>query len=223
MESAASCWPALVAKAGYTGVTNKQSKGVFRFVRFDPAIGLFPSPYTITEELRKNSIVVQSLSLSTNLRNLSNGDEDRVIELSRTLHVIETYFASNRVGTKLPIKGIEFLQPGVKLQPGGIDALWSAEVSSDGSNQKWFICCEVKTGRDDILDSQLLDCIRSMQAHRIYGKTVTGIIPIAIKSCKNSDLLIIEYREVPNTCKELTELTVASQSVISIRPPVSGI
>ncbi len=227
LDSARRNWPATVLAAGYAATSAKGVlNGCFEFVPHGPTDPLFPSDYTITPELRAAALMVQSLSLTEMFRDLPSGGENRVVSVMARLNVLEHHFAGTRAPDAPVVATLEFLQNSVKLQPGEVDALWSAKVKNDaGDAEVWLVGGEVKTGRDDILDEQVLDWTRALLSSSRFRERARGVIPVAVKAFDGSELLVVEYAAVSMATPpdDLKAVTPVCQRLIILRPPVEGL
>lgn len=111
----------------------------------------------------------------------------------------------------------------VKLSGTEIDAIFLAhEETAPGEFQEIIITCEAKAGRDDILEDQIL-----RQAKAPFKKkqvTQGHVIPIAVKCVAPSKIFVVEFLALDRkTYETVNTLTIASDSLFEIKPPVPGI
>jgi hypothetical protein len=104
-----------------------------------------------------------------------------------------------------------------------IDALFLAqERLPNGEFEEVIITCEAKVGRDDILEDQILK-----QAHapfRMKQIKQDRVIPIAVKCVAPSTIFVVEFNELTREGHAgVDSLTVASDSLFEIKPPVPGV
>lgn len=213
-ESADRNWPPYVLKSGYTGRQLTGGGACFEFVRVSPGQTMaFPTAET-------PRYAIESVSLPIASRRLGRGDEPWLIQVIVRLRIVEAHFA---LASRRKIQQIDLLQMSVKLSQTEIDALFLAqEETSSGEIQEVIITCEAKRGRDDILESQILQQAKAPFSMRQIQQD--HVIPLAVKSVGPSQVYVVEFEELDRSSyASVTSLTVASDSLFEIRPYVPGV
>lgn len=136
------------------------------------------------------------------------------------LRVIESHLA---LFSARDFEQIDHLQMSVKLRGAEIDALYlGIERLGPRLTSEVIICCEAKGRRDDILEDQVLQ-----QTKAVFGMpavTQNIVIPMAIKALRPSEVHVVEFDAVSRAeVSSTTSLTVASEAVFELIPPVPGI
>jgi hypothetical protein len=162
------------------------------------------------------------MSTSSRIQRIALGREDEpwLIQVIVRLRIVEAHFA---LVSPRKIRQIDLLQMNVKLAQTEIDALFlGQEETSPGRFQEVIITCEAKRGRDDILESQILQ-----QAKAPFSMSQIQqdhVVPLAVKSVGPSQVYVVEFEELDRaTSSSVTSLTVASDSLFEIRPRVPGV
>jgi hypothetical protein len=220
-ESADRNWPAYALTNGYTGRQLTGSGACFEFVRLPPGqTTAFPSASFASPTLETPRHAIESVSLPIASRRLGREDEPWLIQVIVRLRIVEAHFA---LVSPRKIRQIDLLQMNVKLAQTEIDALFlGQEETSPGRFQEVIITCEAKRGRDDILESQILQ-----QAKAPFSMSQIQqdhVVPLAVKSVGPSQAYVVEFEELDRaTSFSATSLTVASDSLFEIRPRVPGV
>jgi len=214
-------WPSAVLDAGYTARQVTEGNACFAFIPISlgqteafPELAFHqPSPDTPVYQ-------IESVSLPLASRRLGRKDEPWLIQVITRLRIVESHFSlsSNR-----NIAQLDLLQMNVKLSGTEIDALFLAhEEIEPGKYEEIIITCEAKVGREDIVEDQI---IRQAKApFKMRQITQTRVIPIAVKCARASTIFVIEFDELQKHSYESVEsLSVASESLFEIKPPVPGI
>jgi hypothetical protein len=153
-------------------------------------------------------------------RRLGRADEPWLVQVIVRLRIVEAHFS---LVSPRQIRQLDLLQMNVKLARTEIDALFLAqEELSAGRYQEVIITCEAKRGRDDILESQILQQAKAPFAMRQLQQD--RVIPLAVKSVGPSQIYVVEFEELDRaTYSSVNSLTVVSDSLFEIRPPVPGV
>lgn len=220
-ESANANWPVEVFKAGF-GARQVTGEGLcFEFIRIEPDQEVpFIGANRIEPTEATPRHAIESVSLPLASRKLGRNDEPWLIQVIARLRIIETHFS---LFSGRNIRQIDLLQLNVKLSKTEIDAIYLAQEETDaGVYREVIVTCEAKTGRDDIIEDQIL-----RQAKAPFRmKAVEGdiVIPIAVKCVAKSLIYIVEFEAIARADAGSTEsLVKAADSLFEIRPPVPGI
>lgn len=212
----AGIWPASVLEAGFTGrdAIGEGERACFQFVPtpegladgFEPAL----EPDTSLEPIQ-----IESLSMPLATKALGRSDENWLAQVAARLRVVETHFAAV---SSFDVAEMTFLQTGIKLAAGEVDAAYSL---NDSQGRLWLLAVEAKGRRDRIHVAQVVRAAKSLLAQvRAKGMTVEGVIPMALKVVGDSKLYVVEFAaDTGDGSSGLIE----AQSVISLEPSVPGI
>ena len=213
-------WPRNVLARGYTARQETGNNACFRFVPLDqgqtePFLSsqvLAPTPST-----RRHQVESASLPLAS--RRLGRADEPWLTQVVVRLRIIETHLA---LVSQRNIVQVDHLQMSVKLRNSEIDALFLAVEQRGTALEELIVCCEAKGRRDDILEDQVLAQVRAVFA--LHGITHDIVIPMAVKAHTLSEIYVVEFDAVQRQgAQALTALTVASDALYQLVPPVPGI
>lgn len=214
-------WPKFVFENGYTGRQLTTSGACFEFLPI--TIGQeepFPSISFAQPNEQTPKYQIESVSLPLASRRLGRKDETWMIQVISRLRIVEAHFSLSSVRS---IKQLDLLQIGVKLKGTEIDAIYLAheEIAPDVFEEV-IVTCEAKVGRDDILEDQIIKQAKApFQMKQIKQNRV---IPLAVKCVQPSTIFVVEFDALTRDNFEDTEgLTVSSQSLFEIKPPVPGI
>jgi hypothetical protein len=209
-------WPPSVRNAGFSGedAIGDKSGASFRFVKNGTQNTgrrpVLPSPKALKAEIK-----LESVSMPMAMKSLGRTDENWLAQVAVRLRVIETHFAIN---SKTVTKEIAFLQTGVKLGPGEVDAAYCLVSEDDG---RWLLAVEAKGRRENVNVSQIQRAAKALLAFaRSKSWDVRGVIPMALKTIGDSLLHVAEFD--PDNGKGSAG-RVTSQSVIRLQPPVTGV
>jgi len=163
---------------------------------------------------------IESVSLPLASRRLGRKDEPWLIQVITRLRIVESHFS---LTSGRAIKQLDLLQMNVKLSGTEIDALFLAhEETAPGIIEEIIITCEAKTGRDDILEDQILK--QAKAPFKMKQITQNHVIPLAVKCVAASQIFVVEFNELDReTHENVTSLSIASDSLFEIKPPVPGI
>lgn len=211
-------WPRSVLEAGYYGVDaiGDADGASFRFEKVPDGVA---DPYARvivpSEDALSREIALESVSMPLAMKALGRSDENWLTQVGVRLRVIETHFALTSPSNATEIA---FLQTGVKLGPAEVDAAYSL-VDDDGGT--WLLAVEAKGRRERIHVSQVQRAARELLRYAIAGHWgVRGVIPMALKTIGESRLHVVEFD--PHT-GEGSRGDVLAESVIVLRPPVTGV
>lgn len=209
-------WPPEVQAAGFAAVdaAGDGEGGVFRFVPLLKGEQVpFPAPLTPAPALLKQALVVQSLSMPVATKGLGRRDESWLAQVSNRLNVVEAHFARF---SRREVTEITFLQTGIKLRVGEIDAAYAVEES----NASYLLSVEAKGRSEQIWPPQVLRAARALSETTV-GRENDGVIPFAIHVVEPSIIHTIEFEPVSTELEG--GLVESSQGVIQLVPPVKGI
>jgi hypothetical protein len=213
-------WPTAIFDAGYTARQTTGGGKCFEFTRL--ALGqtdafplaLHPGPETPRH-------LIESVSLPLASRMLGRAEETWITQVAVRLRLIETHFSlfSSR---RNKVVQVDHLQMSVKIGPE-IDALFLIiEEPDPGARTEAIATCEAKGLRDDLLEDQILQQVRAIS--KVGTTTQNTIIPLGLKVVGRSQIYVVEFQAVAREeANELVSLTVASDAVYELRPPVPGI
>jgi hypothetical protein len=211
-------WPTRVLAAGYTGVDAiGQGPGAcFRFVQlpFGQTVAFQPAP-TPSPGATANPIVLESVSMPLATKALGRTDENWLAQVGARLRVIESHFA---LRSRFGATEVTFLQTGVKLGDGEVDAAYSLiDQAGDG----WLLAVEAKGRRERIHVPQVQRAAAQLlTAALARGQSVVGVLPMAMKIVGAAQLHVVEFD--PDTGTGSAGVVVVD-SLIELRPTVTGI
>lgn len=215
-------WPTSVFERGYTA---RQVTGASRCFEFVPVRENQTEPFPLsvpapTDDTPRHEITSAVLPIAS--RAFGRSDEPWLLQVAVRLRVIETHLSlfSSR---KDRIRQVDHLQNSVKLRESEIDAIFlGIEEITPGEFQQFIITCEAKREHEDLNLEQL---VRQPQAaFKTEAVTQDVIVPMALKVVGHSKIHVIEFAEVRREDAEALEtLTIESDAVYSLLPPVEGI
>lgn len=210
-------WPASVLGAGYTGddAIGQGAGACFLFKPLPPGQTVaFADPLSPSGAAVRAPIVLESVSMPLATKALGRRDENWLAQVGVRLRVIETHFA---LRSRRSADEVTFLQTGVKLGRGEVDAAYSLVDGTD----TWLVALEAKGRRERIHVPQVqraaAQLLRAALARR---QNVVGVIPMAVKVLGPSQLHVVEFD--PDTGAG-SNGNVVVDSVIELRPTVTGI
>ena len=175
--------------------------------------------------------VIQSLSLPLASKALGRRDESWLVQVAVMLNVLEHHFSRC---SALDVKELVHLQTGVKLSNSEVDGLFRAIVEESGERTHVLVTCEAKQQGERILEHQVVDQIGA--AYKSVKKSVPEeelaislIVPVAIKAIPpEGDIYVVEFHpwtpvEAEAEESAMKDLTVASEGLYRLRPPVPGV
>lgn len=213
-------WPTSVFEAGFTGsdAIGVSEGAAFQFRAIttgqtDPFVSrLTYDPSTVETH------VVQSLSMPMATKALGRRDENWLAQVAARLNLIETFFA---VFSERNVLEVTFLQTGVKLTKGEVDAVFAIETD-EGT---WLLSVEAK-GRPEPLHLPQI----ARAAHSLWERVdadsstalfdVVGVIPFALKIVAASQVWAVEFAPVAFADSELIPI---AQGVLKLSPAVHGV
>jgi hypothetical protein len=209
-------WPKSVLAAGYTGADaiGEGGKASFLFVKVPPGqTTAFRAGLEPPVELVERPHIVQSLSMPLAMKALGRKDENWLAQVANRLFVVETHFA---VFSPRDVAEVSFLQTGVKMRRGEVDAAYSL---SDVEGKTWLVSCEAKGRREKIHEPQLLRAAKQLAATEA-AESAEGVIPFGIKIIEKSLLHTVEFEPIEESHEDLV---IASEGVIRLAPAVRGV
>lgn len=214
-------WPKFVLDSGYTGRQVTEGNACFEFIPLPPGqTEAFPPVNFAQPTASTPKYQIESVSLPLASRRLGRKDEPWLIQVITRLRIVESHFS---LSSGRAIRQLDLLQMNVKLSGTEIDALFLAqEEIAGGEFQEIIVTCEAKAGRDDILENQILR--QAKAPFKMKQITQDHVIPLAVKCVAASQIFVVEFQELERETYEGVEsLTVASDSLFEIKPPVPGI
>lgn len=210
-------WPARVLGAGYTGddAIGHGAGACFQFKPLPPGQTVaFADPLTPSGSALAASIILESVSMPLATKALGRRDENWLAQVGVRLRIIESHFAL-RSGRSTD--EVTFLQTGVKLGSGEVDAAYSLVDGVD----TWLVAVEAKGRRERIHVPQVQRAAAELlRAARARQQGVVGVIPMAVKVLGRSQLHVVEFD--PDTGLG-SNGNVVIDSVVELRPTVTGI
>lgn len=224
-------WPASLTALRIDGRQRVGDNRVFEFINF--AVGQSePLPNKYYPKAGMVAVPLQSLKLPLASKALGRKDESWLVQVAVALSVLEQHMATV---SALPILEVVHLQTGVKLANSEIDSLFRGVLEGqDGEQSHLLLTCEAKQKGERIVDHQIIEQIvaaaRSVQLKAIKEELdVQMIVPIAVKAVGDvGEIYVAEFEpwsigealEKEDTRKELT---LATEALYALRPPVPGI
>jgi hypothetical protein len=208
-------WPAGVLARGFTGddAIGAGARASFRFIPLPAGQTTpFPPPPVPSPALLAEPMPIQSVSLPMPARLLGREDETWLAQIAYRLHVVETHFA---VVSPRDVIEVDFLQTSIKLRSGEVDVAYRL-TQRDGS--RFLVAVEAKGRRDVVWVPQLARAAQALAVRAGPAAGVAGVIPFAIKIVGTSLVHTIEFDAGGGT-----QLTVVSEAVMRLLPPVEGI
>ena len=230
-DNASDNWPKSLAEQRISGRQRVGGNRVFEFIDYaaDQTEPL-PNPYYPKPGMA--AMPLQSLRLPLASKALGRKDESWLVQVTVALSLLEQHMATV---SKLPVIEVVHLQIGVKLANSEIDSLFRG-VLDDGLNEPSHILltCEAKQKGERIVDHQIIEQIvaaaKSVQSKTIKDElNVERIVPIAVKAIGDEgEVYIAEFEpwtinEALAEESEIKQLTLASEALYALLPPVPGI
>jgi hypothetical protein len=150
------------------------------------------------------------------MKALGRRDENWLAQVSARLAVVETFFA---LFSHRDVREVSFLQTGVKLRRGEVDAAFSI-TCADG---RWLVSGEAKGRGEPLHGPQIARAAFHLQesaAKKPELQDVRGVVPLGLKIVGPSEIWVVEFEPVETAD---SALVVASQGVMELVPPVAGI
>ncbi len=214
--NASSNWPASVAGRHFTAVQRTGDGECFEFIPYRPGqTEPFPDAFGVREDAPRYP--VQSISVPLVTKSLGRSDETWLVQTAINLRVVETHFA---VASAFPILELAHLQMGIKLRSTEIDALFLGKTGDPRRPDSVLITCEAKQAKDPLIQSQIINQVRAAFAEA----EIDTVIPIGLRTIKGVGFYLTEFTAVKRAeAATLDELTLASDAIYELRPPVKGI
>lgn len=215
-RSASQIWPEKLTALRYTGEQRTGAGDSFEFVRFSPG-QTEPFPDLFRPSASSRRVPLQSVSIPKLAKDLGRTDEAWLVQTAVNLRVIEHHMATE---SRVAVEEIMHLQMNVKLRATEIDAIYRALVSDGEMTKNAIITCEAKKHSERILIGQITN-----QVHAAFSATAADlVIPIAIRSVRNEGIQVIEFEQVERESLDALQIvTLSSEVVYSLKPPVKGI
>jgi hypothetical protein len=214
-------WPNSVLVAGFTARQLTEGGACFEFAALaEGQTEAFPPVDFAQPSENTPRYQIESVSLPLASRRLGRKDEPWMIQVIARLRIVESHFS---LSSGRAIKQLDLLQLNVKLSGTEIDALFLAqEEIGPEQYEEVIITCEAKVGRDDILEDQILN--QAKAPFKMKQVKQNRVIPLAVKCVAPSTIFVVEFNELTREGhEEIESLTVASESLFEIKPPVPGI
>ncbi|MBP6677452.1 MAG: hypothetical protein KA156_00030 [Paracoccus sp.] len=214
--NASSNWPTSVAARHFTAVQRTGDGECFEFIPYRPGqTEPFPDAFGVREDAPRYP--VQSISIPLVTKSLGRSDETWLVQTAINLRVVETHFA---VASAFPILELAHLQMGIKLRSTEIDALFLGKTGDPQRPESVLITCEAKQAKDPLIQSQIINQVRAAFAEA----EVDTVIPIGLRTIKGVGFYLTEFAAVRRADADaLDELTLASDAIYELHPPVKGI
>jgi hypothetical protein len=212
-------WPKWIFGCGYTARQVTGENACFEFVPIQPG-QVEPFPSSIPEPSPETPTMrISSVSMPLASRRLGRSDESWLIQVVVRLRIIDTHLA---LFSARRIIQVDHLQTGVKLGKNEIDAILLAiEESDDGTNES-IVCCEAKSVREDVIEEQLIGHVKSVFVSLPISQNMA--IPICVKTIGKSKVRVMEFGAVERAnAQDLVQLTLVSDAIYELVPPVPGI
>lgn len=212
-------WPPSVFERGYTARQLTGDGLSFEFVRH--ALGQ-AEPFS-SERISQPTVEtprhkIQSVSLPLTSRELGRPDETWLTQVLVRLHVVETHLS---VYSPRSFEQVDHLQMGMKLRKAEIDSVYLGLDRRPGGLHTTLIACEAKGHSDDILEDQIIAQVKALSRLTVL---FDDVLPLAAKVVRGVGIHVVEFAAVERSSVEgLVALTVVSEAVYELSPPVPGI
>ncbi|RII27337.1 MAG: hypothetical protein CXR31_08825 [Geobacter sp.] len=223
-------WPDDVFKRGYTAEQKTGKGDVFRFISlvtgqktpFVESVASYPK-LGAAEEFK-----VQSLSLPVVTRLMGRRDEAWLLQIAVKLRLIESHLA---FCSEHDFEFVDHLQNGLKLRNAEIDSLFYGKTKH---GDIMIITVEAKNKKDDILETQILSQVKSVQGMAniknnkkefLDGSKTLQVLPMAMKIVGDSKIYMAEYQPILFDGPEplLKDLVLRKESFGTLSPEVPGV
>ncbi|WP_245990250.1 hypothetical protein [Tabrizicola piscis] len=214
--NASSNWPASVAAKRYTAVQRTGDGECFEFIpyRFGQ-VEPFLDAFGVRQDAPRYP--VQSISIPLVSKSLGRSDETWQVQTAINLRVVETHFA---VAAAFPLLELAHLQMGIKLRSTEIDALFLGKAGDPQRPESVLVTCEAKQAKDPLIQSQIINQVRAAFAEA----KVDTVVPIGLRTIRGVGFYLTEFAAVKRAeASALEELTLASDAIYVLHPPVKGI
>lgn len=209
-------WPARVLQAGFTGsdAIGNGDRASFKFVPLLPGQATpFADETLVYDPQKVMSHRVQSLSMPRAMKALGRRDENWLAQVAVRLNVIEAFFA---VFSARNVIEVSFLQTGLKLKQGEVDAAYSV-LCDDGL---WLVSAEAKGKKEQLHLPQVARAATALGRSSSNLGAIAGVIPFGMKIVGDSKIWVVEFAPVAGS--SAIPVPVA-QGVIELSPSVTGI
>jgi hypothetical protein len=215
LDSANKSWPAHVFANGYTGVQQTSNGRCFSFI---PAPASAPTPFVpILPTPTITPLPVSTLQIPLLARKMSRRDERWLMQVAVRLQLLELHLSTS---SKENLDYVELVQMGIKQNIAEIDALY---MGHDTQNRDVLITVEAKTS-DDIYVGQIVSQVLAIRAMKsLKGIAIDRVIPLAIKAVKKAGIFVVEFESVKMTDPDPKDLSVVSESMISLNPTLKNL
>ena len=229
LERANRNWPPSVLERGFTGQQLTGGGNAFRFVPLPPGqTEAFPRSrlHRYPENPTASRFWLQSLSLPIEMKILGRSDEPWLMQVAVQLHLIQTHLAFS---SSHKFIHVTHMQTGIKQAGAEIDGLFLGKVEGDITA---IITVEAKGTKDDILLTQVLEqakAVLRMRSIRDSRKLLIGdyetiiVIPMAMKVLGPNQIYVAEYESISYDGPAPSAVSLVSESIYELRPPVRGI
>ena len=209
-------WPVSVATKGFTGVQRTGEGECFEFIPYLPGqTEPFPDDFPVRDDAPRYP--VQSISIPLVTKTLGRSDESWLIQTAVNLRVVETHFA---VEAEFRLLELTHLQMGIKLRSTEIDALFLGKIGEENDPESVLVTCEAKQADDRIIPSQIVNQVQAA----FSGAEVETVVPIGLRAIRGVGFYLTEFAAVQRAnAQELQYLTLASDAIYMLCPPVKGI
>ena len=209
-------WPASVAEKRYTGIQRTGDGECFEFIPYrSEQTEPFPDDFEVRKGAPRHP--VQSISIPLVTKTLGRSDETWLIQIAINLRVVETHFAVNPAYEFLELS---HLQMGVKLRSTEIDALFLGKAGNEKQPKPVLVTCEAKQAKDPLIPSQIINQVQAAFA----AADVDTVVPIGLRTVKGVGFYLTEFKAVKRSdASSLEELSLASDAIYELKPPVKGI
>ncbi|WP_143278516.1 hypothetical protein [Blastococcus haudaquaticus] len=210
-------WPSFVLAIGWTGedAIGAGNKASFRFVPLPPGqTTAFKKAMEPSDSALERAVTVQSLSIPVATKALGRSDENWVAQVAQRLAVVETHFA---VFSARSVVEVNFLQTGIKLRGGEVDAAYSL---TDFDGALWLVSVEVKSRSEQLWPAQVRRAALALQATSAATEMGARVIPFGVKIVDTSKIWTVEFEPAET---EEEQLEVASEGIIELKPSVPGV
>lgn len=209
-------WPARVLADGFTAddAIGLGRGAKFVFTALPPGqVGAFVDVHP-SAPATANRILLESVSMPLATKALGRTDENWLAQVGVRLRVVESHFA---LRSPTAVDEVTFLQTGVKLNLGEVDAAYSL---ADGADT-WLVAVEAKSRRERIHVPQIQRAAAQLLLDaQARHQRIAGVIPMAVKVIGPSELHVVEFD--PDVGPG-SNGTVVVDSLVELRPRVTGI
>ena len=215
-SNASQNWPVSVATKGFTGIQRTGEGECFEFIPYLPGqTEPFPDAFPVRDDAPRYS--VQSISIPLVTKTLGRSDETWLIQTAINLRVVETHFA---VEAAFRLRELTHLQMGIKLRSTEIDALFLGKIGEENDPESVLVTCEAKQAGDRLIPSQIVNQVQAA----FSGAEVETVVPIGLRAIRGVGFYLTEFVAVKRAdAHELHDLTLASDAIYVLCPPVKGI